>query len=107
MKTGELFSLSEQQILDCMTGSLDPDDENNGCKGGNFYYGLKYVQDQGGLEQEEDYPYVEYVEDTCYFNSGEVYANDTGLVLIDSGDEDALKAAVATIVSMFLNLKCR
>jgi len=88
-KTGELISLSEQQIMDCDVDEL-------GCDGGDPEQALTYIKDQGGLDTEESYPYKGY-QDTCKFNSKNVGATDTGLVQIKYGDENDLKNAVATI----------
>ena len=91
-KTGELISLSEQQIMDCDVDEL-------GCDGGDPEQALTYIKDQGGLDTEESYPYKGY-QDTCKFNSKNVGATDTGLVQIKYADENDLKNAVATIVSI-------
>ena len=92
-KTGELISLSEQQTLDC-------DVSQDGCDGGDPEQALNYIRDQGGLDTEESYPYKGY-EGTCKFNAKNVGATDTGLVQIKYGDENDLKNAVATVVSIF------
>nr|AAC48340.1 cathepsin L-like cysteine proteinase [Toxocara canis] len=55
--TGELRSLSEQQLLDCNL-------ENNACDGGDVDKALRYVYDEG-LMREYDYPYVAHRQDTC------------------------------------------
>ena len=90
-QTGELISLSEQQTLDC-------DDREGGCDGGDPEEALMYINRQGGLDTEESYPYRGY-QSTCKFSSGNVGAKDTGIVQIRSGSESDLKNAVATVVS--------
>ena len=91
--TGELISLSEQQILDCNT---DCGGGCGGCDGGDPDHAFVYIQQQGGLDTEDSYPYLAYQEGYCYFDPSNVGATDIGLVRIE--DEDDLMAAVATIV---------
>jgi len=52
IETGQLVSLSEQEILDC-------DDTNNGCNGGWPNRVFEYVQDElDGVCTENSYPYL-------------------------------------------------
>nr|AKO90282.1 cathepsin L-like protein 1 [Tigriopus japonicus] len=92
-KTGKLLSLSEQQLVDC---TKDEKYHNNGCDGGLPDAAYRYIRDVGGIESEEFYPYVGNIG-KCMFNKSEVVAEDNGYVSIPSGDEEALKAAVATM----------
>ncbi|PIA56943.1 hypothetical protein AQUCO_00700949v1 [Aquilegia coerulea] len=50
--TGNLTSLSEQELIDCDTGF------NNGCSGGLMDYAFEYIVSNGGLHKEDDYPYL-------------------------------------------------
>ena len=52
LTNGKLISLSEQQLVDCSLG-----DGNKGCKGGDAANSYKYLQADGGLDTEADYPY--------------------------------------------------
>jgi cathepsin L len=88
--TGKLVSLSEQNLVDCATtwGSY-------GCSGGWMHYAFQYIADNGGIDTEESYPYTQR-EGTCRYSEDFNAARDTGVTLVASGDEDALKYAVAT-----------
>uniref|UniRef100_A0A4W4DUA0 Cathepsin L.1 n=1 Tax=Electrophorus electricus TaxID=8005 RepID=A0A4W4DUA0_ELEEL len=88
-KAGKLMSLSEQQLVDC-----SGDYGNMGCGGGLMDQAFDYIKDNGGIDTEESYPYE---DGECRFKPDSVAATCTGYVDITSGDEDALKEAVATI----------
>merc|ERR1712223_1523709 len=94
-KTGKLVSLSEQNLLDC-TAPLGEER----CGGGNFDIAFTYIKENGGIDTEESYPYDNQYDPephACRFNPRNVGATDKGFVGITEGDEDALKAAVATV----------
>ncbi|KAL9265379.1 Senescence-specific cysteine protease SAG39-like protein, partial [Drosera capensis] len=55
--TGNLISLSEQEILDC-----DVNGEDHGCNGGFADGAYQFVINNGGLTTEDNYPYVGYQE---------------------------------------------
>ncbi|KAF6726277.1 Cathepsin L [Oryzias melastigma] len=90
-KTGKLVSLSEQQLVDC-----SGDFGNMGCMGGLMDDAFRYIQSNGGIDTEESYPY-EAEDRDCRYRPDAVGATCTGYVDVNSGDEDALKEAVATI----------
>lgn len=58
IKTGNLTSLSEQELIDCDTTY------NNGCNGGLMDYAFQFIVSNGGLHKEDDYPYL-MEEGTC------------------------------------------
>lgn len=88
--TGKLVSLSEQQLVDC-SGKF----HNEGCNGGLMDNAFQYVTSNGGLDTEESYPYHAHQE-KCHFNKKTIGSTCSGFVDVSSGDEDALKEAVAT-----------
>ncbi|KZC08721.1 PREDICTED: cathepsin L [Dufourea novaeangliae] len=88
---GVLISLSEQNLIDC-SGKYG----NNGCQGGILNAAFQYVKENNGIDTEISYPY-EAENDKCRFNPMNKGASDVGYVEIPQGDEDKLKAAVATI----------
>nr|UHM21912.1 cathepsin L7 [Zabrotes subfasciatus] len=90
-KTGDLVSLSEQNLVDCSTKY-----GNNGCNGGMMDNAFRYIKDNGGIDTEQSYPY-DAKDEKCHYNPRESGATDKGYVDIESGDEEQLKAAVATV----------
>ena len=55
---------------------------------------FQYISDNGGIDTEESYPY-EGVVNRCRYKPATRGATDIGFVDIMSGDEEALKLAVA------------
>jgi KDEL-tailed cysteine endopeptidase len=51
IRTGNLVSLSEQELMDC-------DSENHGCEGGLMDYAFQFIQKNGGITTESNYPYT-------------------------------------------------
>ncbi|KAM0066869.1 putative zingipain [Helianthus debilis subsp. tardiflorus] len=57
--TGELITLSEQQLLDCDTSC------NKGCNGGDKDHAFAFILESGGIHAADDYPYTGK-DEGCY-----------------------------------------
>ncbi|XP_076082007.1 digestive cysteine proteinase 1-like isoform X2 [Mytilus galloprovincialis] len=90
-KTGQLVSLSEQNLVDCTFKY-----GNGGCNGGFVFRAYQYVKDNNGIDTESSYPY-EARNASCRFKKSDVGATVTGIKIIKKGDEEALKSAVASV----------
>jgi len=90
-KTGQLVSLSEQNLVDCSQKQ-----GNMGCNGGLMDYAFQYIKANEGIDTEPSYPY-EAKTLTCRFKAADVGATDTGFTDIASKDEMALQSAIATV----------
>lgn len=92
---GKLVALSEQQLVDCDTGSVD-----SGCNGGLQVDAYQYVIKAGGLMTEADYPYTSgggVDGGTCKYDPSKCETTITSYTQIASGDENALMNAVANV----------
>ncbi|PIA56588.1 hypothetical protein AQUCO_00700732v1 [Aquilegia coerulea] len=87
--TGDLISLSEQELVDCDKSY------NEGCNGGLMDYAFQFIINNGGIDTESDYPYQER-DGRC-----DQYRKNAKVVTIDAyedvpeNDEKALQKAVA------------
>ncbi|THD22568.1 Cathepsin L [Fasciola hepatica] len=91
-KYGKLYSLSEQQLVDCSA-----EDGNNACNGGLMDFAFKYIQEAGGIETESCYPYVSGRtghENKCSLNRTCFVAHVKGYRDLPKADELALMSAV-------------
>ncbi|CAN0846365.1 Probable cysteine protease RD21B [Linum grandiflorum] len=87
--TGEMISLSEQELVDCDTSY------NQGCNGGLMDYAFEFIMKNGGIDTEDDYPY-RAADDVCDSNrkNAKVVTID-GYEDVPQNDEKSLKKAVA------------
>ncbi|KAL6072965.1 Cathepsin L [Balamuthia mandrillaris] len=100
-KTGQLFTLSEQQILDC-TPNPDECGGTGGCHGGTVELAYtRLVAFEQGLATEWTYPYTSYFGEAfqCRFNASrtKVAAKVGSYVVIPSNKYTPLLQAVATL----------
>ncbi|KAL5216311.1 hypothetical protein ABZP36_007712 [Zizania latifolia] len=88
--TGELVSLSEQEVLDC-----DRSDQQ-GCKGGWPKNALEWIKAKGGVLTEDAYPYVGYQHQYCNASAaGRRVGKIVAVRQLVAGSEAALTTAVA------------
>ncbi|PUZ59370.1 hypothetical protein GQ55_4G035600 [Panicum hallii var. hallii] len=86
--TGNLVSLSEQELIDC-------DSQDSGCNGGDMGNAFQFVINNGGIDTEADYPFIGK-DGTC-----DAIRENKKVVSIDSyemvppNNEKALQKAVA------------
>jgi len=93
LATGNLISLSEQQLIDC--SNVGPYN-NGGCNGGWMNSSFQYIKDNNGIELEQDYPY-EGADGQCRYDASKRAAGVTGFVNIKEGSEPDLQDAVKNI----------
>ena len=94
VKTGDLLSFSEQQLVDCAYESYG----NEGCHGGLQDYAYKYYEDGFKAEDESIYKYISGTRDQqhpCQYNE----KSTTGIEVSDftavaHSDKDQMKAAL-------------
>jgi len=91
LKTGNLVSLSEQNLVDCSTA-----EGNHGCGGGWMDSAFRYIIQNHGIDTEASYPYSATGPNQCRFNAANVGATLSSFHDIPRGDENALLQAVYT-----------
>ncbi|KAF2073003.1 hypothetical protein CYY_005681 [Polysphondylium violaceum] len=87
--TGEMTTLSEQQLVDC-TRTYG----NEGCEGGLMVPSFQYIIDNGGINSEESYPYIGKDKQECKFDPSNIAANMSGIVKVKRGSEESLLEAI-------------
>lgn len=87
-------SLSEQQILDCSFAF-----DNHGCDGGLPSHVFEYIHYQGGIDNEQSYPYEmkSYGESNCRFEGAKISARTVRSFNITENDEESIRHIVATV----------
>ncbi|XP_061706855.1 procathepsin L-like [Cydia pomonella] len=84
---GQLVSLSEQQILDCMSEAT--------CHGGYSLNVINYVASSQGCMSEADYPYIEKTKTSCRFDAKKVKAKVNPAQTFNTPDDESLKGALS------------
>ncbi|KAK4746599.1 hypothetical protein SAY87_025636 [Trapa incisa] len=93
LATGNLVSLSEQQLVDC-DHECDPEEPgscDSGCNGGLMNSAFEYTLKAGGLMREEDYPYTGKDRGACKFDKSKVVATVSNFSVV-SLNEDQIAA---------------
>ncbi|XP_052122553.1 procathepsin L-like, partial [Frankliniella occidentalis] len=91
-KTGQLVSLSEQNLVDCSR-----DFGNEGCNGGMMVAAFQYIQKNHGIDTEESYPYTGEDGDSCLYKAENNGGVNTGYKDVQSKSESALRDAVEKV----------
>ncbi|XP_065564265.1 putative cysteine proteinase CG12163 [Artemia franciscana] len=81
IKHGELLSFSEQELLDC-------DKLDGACNGGLPENAYKAIEDLGGLETEDDYPYKGHGGQKCSIDSSEQIVKIKDFLEISQDEEE-------------------
>ncbi|CAN4093926.1 unnamed protein product [Withania somnifera] len=92
LATGELVSLSEQQLVDC-DHECEAEEKSScdaGCDGGLMTTAFEYTLKAGGLQREKDYPYTGR-NGKCHFDKSKIAASVTNFSVIGL-DEDQIAA---------------
>jgi cathepsin L len=92
LATGNLVSLSEEQLINCVNGGQFDCDT-----GGDMVEAFKYVISNHGLVTEATWPYTLADHQTCKYSSSysKYAATISSYKTVATNDEDALKSAVA------------
>eukprot|EP00817_Percolomonadidae_sp_ATCC50343_P003153 CAMPEP_0117424358 /NCGR_PEP_ID=MMETSP0758-20121206/4793_1 /TAXON_ID=63605 /ORGANISM="Percolomonas cosmopolitus, Strain AE-1 (ATCC 50343)" /LENGTH=256 /DNA_ID=CAMNT_0005208089 /DNA_START=246 /DNA_END=1016 /DNA_ORIENTATION=+ len=80
INTGKLYSLAEQQLVDCAPAP------SHGCHGGLPSYAFEYFKAVGGQTTEDQYPYTAR-DGTCKFQQSTAVVQTKGSYNITEGDE--------------------
>ncbi|KAG6608453.1 Cysteine proteinase RD21A [Cucurbita argyrosperma subsp. argyrosperma] len=90
--TGDLVSLSEQELVDCDTSY------NEGCNGGLMDYAFEFIINNGGIDTEEDYPYNGFDSSCIQYKKNARVVSIDGYEDVPVNDEKALQKAAANQV---------
>ncbi|XP_066094816.1 pro-cathepsin H [Saccopteryx bilineata] len=89
IKTGKMYSLSEQQLVDCAQNF-----NNHGCQGGLPSQAFEYIRYNDGIMGEDTYPY-HGKDGECKFQREKAVAYVKDVANITMNDEEAMVEAVA------------
>ncbi len=85
-KSGSLTTLSEQQLVDC-------DTVDGGCNGGWMDKAFEWIQQNGGINTDKDYPYHAR-DESCKFNPSKVALKVTGFKDISPNEDEIAQVLV-------------
>ncbi|XP_057501973.1 actinidain-like [Actinidia eriantha] len=88
--TGDLISLSEQELVDCNRTPI-----NEGCKGGFMDDAYEFIINNGGINTEENYPYIGQDDQCDEPKKNENYVTIDSYEQVPPNNEWAMKRAVA------------
>ena len=90
LATGQLRSVSEQQLIDCADGKFG----NKGCKGGIMEDAFRYMMATGGIDSEQEYTY-NATDGPCWTAAEKrIVASIDNYTDVKARDEDQLAAAL-------------
>jgi len=95
LKTGNLTSLSEQELVDCdhQCDPVETEACDAGCNGGLPSNAMQWIIDNKGLATEADYPY-RGIDGTCKQSSVTPAVTANNFTIIGEGDEVAVREAL-------------
>merc|ERR1719461_112286 len=96
MATGELISLSAQQLTDCTSDGSMGFYTTDGCNGGFSQNAFAYEVAAGGIEPWTAYPFAD-MQTECAYNSAESVASFSSCYDVTYGDEAVLEAGIAQL----------
>jgi KDEL-tailed cysteine endopeptidase len=92
LKSGNLVSMSEQQLVDCANAAVDSKYTSEGCNGGEMDDGFLYAE-TNAMNTESQYPY-KGVDGTCAPKTGGVF-NTFAYVDVPQNNDSQFMAALA------------
>jgi len=96
MATGDLISMSAQQLTDCTSDGTMGYYTTDGCNGGFSQNAFAYDIAAGGIEPWTAYPFADMQTD-CAYDSELSVASFTGCYDVSNGDEATLEAGIAQL----------
>ncbi|XP_040267901.1 cathepsin S-like [Bufo bufo] len=91
LKTGNLVSLSPQNLVDCSTKY-----GNKGCNGGFMTQAFQYVIDNNGIDSDASYPY-HATDGQCHYNPSTRAASCVKYTMVEPGTEENLQKVIASV----------